>query len=66
MTNLDKLKEASNGAEFLRMYIYFNRGCRQINKDIWHDHCLKPEYRVHGGCDKCIAEFWDMEFKENV
>lgn len=66
MTNLDKLKEASNGAEFRRMYKFFNLGCRQVNKEVWQNHCLKPEYRGHGGCEKCIAEFWDMEYIEGV
>lgn len=67
MTYLDKIKQAQNGAEFMRIYNHFHGGCMQNGakaKEVWKSHCLSDEYRGMDGCKRCREEFWDKEYKE--
>lgn len=67
MTNLEMLKTAPDGAAFLRMYSSMNCGCRQYGKnakEIWQKYCLTEGFRGKDGCQRCRAQFFDMEYNE--
>ena len=72
-TNFDVLMSCTTPEQFRRLYYdKFGHGCRQdiakknhTDIEVWKKHCLLPEYRGEDGCEKCIMEFWKMEYVEN-
>ena len=69
-TNFEVLMSSQTPEQFIRLYEeYFGCGCMQrmaqkrgADVSVWKKHCLLPEYRGEGGCDRCKKEFWKQVY----